>query len=267
VERKPSHLGRTYAEQFAESEVVRAYVHRVPYPQAAVDAVAAAIPASGARALDIGCGSGDWTLALASTGARIDAVDASEAMLAAARERNGNAPGGVRWLHGPVESVALDPPYDVVTAAESLHWMEWTIVLPRIASVLRPGGELVILGRTRTAQPWADGMLALIQAHSTNRDYAPYDLIAELTQRGLFRETRRIDTPVEVVQQSVNDYVEAFHSRNGFSRARMSAASADAFDRDLEALVRAYVGDGPVEIGAACRLVFGTPAPAARLGA
>jgi len=42
----------------------------------------------------------------------------------------------LRWLYGHVEDIALDPPYSLVTAGESLHWMEWTIVLPRLHKVL-----------------------------------------------------------------------------------------------------------------------------------
>jgi ubiquinone/menaquinone biosynthesis C-methylase UbiE len=259
VEKKPAHLGRTYADQFKEDAVVRAYRHRPPYVQEAVDHVVARLPQRDGRVLDIGCGSGDWTLALAACGIRVDAVDASAAMLDVARGRTGTDSPHVHWLHGDVETVALEPTYDLVTAAESLHWMEWSVALPRLRSVLARGGSLVLVNRIAAPPPWTAPMQRLIAAHSTNSDYSPYDLVDELARRGLFRETERHETAAVPFEQSVEDYVESFHSRNGFSRARMSEGSAADFDRRLAALVRLHVGAGPVVISNSCRLVFGVP--------
>lgn len=39
----------------------------------------------------------------------------------------------------------LGPPYGLVTAGSSLHWMDWEVVLPRIGRLLSPEGCLAIV--------------------------------------------------------------------------------------------------------------------------
>ena len=41
-----------------------------------------------------------------------------------------------------METAPLDPPYVLAVAGESLHWMEWSVVLPRLAEALEPGALL-----------------------------------------------------------------------------------------------------------------------------
>jgi hypothetical protein len=86
-------------------------------------------------------------------------------------------------------------------------------------------------------------------------------LTDELTRRGLFRETERIETASVVFEQQVADYVESFHSRNGFSRARMGEEAAASFDTQVTARVREHVGTGPVVHANTCHLVIGKPLP------
>ena len=65
-----------------------------------------------------------------------------------------------------------DQPYDLVVAAESLHWMEWNVVLPRIAAWLRSGAWLcLVLDRSLVNEPWMREIPALIARYSTNREF------------------------------------------------------------------------------------------------
>lgn len=41
----------------------------------------------------------------------------------------------------------LDPPYALVVAGDSLHWMDWPVIVPRIRDVLSPNGSLGIVGK------------------------------------------------------------------------------------------------------------------------
>ncbi len=86
-------------------------------------------------------------------------------------------------------------------------------------------------------------------------------MIEELEQRGLFRPLGRSETAPVSCTQTVADYVESFHSRNGLSRDRMGPAVAEAFDRDLTALVEPHAPDGLVRLRITGSVVWGRPAP------
>ena len=99
-------------------------------------------------------------------------------------------------------------------------------------------------GRELAPLPWQQDLGALLREYSTNREYRPYDLVSELTRHELFLEAgRRTTAPVDCAQ-TLADYVESFHTRNGFSRARMTAAAAGAFDVALQRLVASSSADG-----------------------
>ena len=53
--------------------------------------------------------------------------------------------------------------------------------------------------------------------------------------------------------------MESFHSRNGFSRARLTAEWAQEFDDQLETLVRRYGGGDIVQLPVRARITWGRP--------
>ncbi|HEY3753254.1 MAG TPA: class I SAM-dependent methyltransferase [Pseudonocardiaceae bacterium] len=108
------------------------------------------LPARVDSALDVGCGAGVLASRLADRAGHVDAVDASELMIAKARARTQS----VRWLHGDIldETLPLDPSgYGLVTAISSLHHMPLRPALRRLAGLVRPGGVLAVIGLYRLA--------------------------------------------------------------------------------------------------------------------
>jgi trans-aconitate methyltransferase len=159
-------------------------------------------------------------------------------------------PGGdsprLNWIYGRLEEVELQPPYALITAGESLHWMEWEEVMPLFRRILTPDGYLAVVGRSALPVPWRDELLAIIQRFSTNREYRPYNLIEELERRHLFqKQGEAFAIPVEFTQ-SLEDYIESFHSRNGLSRDRMTIEAAKAFDTEARNSVEPFLKDGQV---------------------
>lgn len=255
---KPLHLETPYSQQFCDASVVRAYPSRPPYPRALFPLLASLAAPGPSRMLELGCGSGDLTIGLAPFADQIDAIDPSAPMLALAWERQLGL-SNVRWHLETAEAFEPRGSYSLAVAAESLHWMQWDVVLPKIARVLDPRGALALVtSRTFIDLPWEHALRTLIAQYSTNRDYRAYDLVRELTRRGLFEEGGRRETE-ERFSQDVDAYIESFHSRNGFSRDRMAARAAGEFDAAVRELVLAHCPTGIIDGTVVATIVWGTP--------
>jgi ubiquinone/menaquinone biosynthesis C-methylase UbiE len=120
---------------------------------AVLDSVDAAGLHAGAAVLEIGCGAGHLTLELAKLGLRVDAVDASAAMVDATAERvraaglAQNVNVGVADVH----ALPYEPDhYDLVVAVGVIPWLHSPDAAVReMARVLRPGGWLVLTADNR----------------------------------------------------------------------------------------------------------------------
>lgn len=166
----------------------------------------------------------------------------------------------VEWLAIAAEDYAFDGRYSAVVAAEAFHWLDWHGVLPRIGTSLVPAGHLILVERTLAEPPpWDPELRVLIRNYSTNRDYVPYDTVTELEARGLFAVSGRAQTDIVVYPQTADDYVESFHSRNGFSRARLQPGQAQKFDDHLKTLLGRYCHDDTVRLPVQARIVWGRP--------
>ncbi len=253
---KPSGLGPEYAAQFEDDSVARAYGFRVPYPPEVFAFLGSLQPDGPGRVLELGCGSGDLTIGLAPHTNSIDAVDPSDALLAVARRRQGDATFRINWHACSAESFPYRGPYSLVVAAQSLHWMDWAVVLPNIASSVRPDGWLAVVGRSGET-PLRSELRSVIPRYSTNQDFEPYDLVQHLTDRGMFDEAGRQNLGGYEFRQPVDEFIESIHSQNGFSRDRMSNESADAFDREVRELARPHVRDGTLAIYVGASVVWG----------
>jgi trans-aconitate methyltransferase len=97
-------------------------------------------PRPGETVLDLGCGTGELAAQIAATGARVWALDADPAMVAAARERLGTD----RVLLADGHAFTVPEPVDAVFSNAALHWMPRPgEVIARVRATLRPGGRFV----------------------------------------------------------------------------------------------------------------------------
>jgi hypothetical protein len=127
----------------------------------------------------------------------------------------------------------------------------------RFAEMLTPNGFLALTGESWEPHPWDYGPICA--RYSTNRDYQPYNLVDELTQRGLFAKVGEQRTPPVPWRQSVADYVESFHARNGLSRDRMLPDQAQGFDAEMTALVSPFAVDGFLSMQLVSTIIWGKP--------
>ena len=95
-------------------------------------------PRRGERILDLGCGDGVLTRALAQAGCRVIGVDASADLVAAARSRGVDA----RLMDG--HALTFDAEFDAVFSNAALHWMlRPDAVIEGVRRALVPGGRFV----------------------------------------------------------------------------------------------------------------------------
>jgi ubiquinone/menaquinone biosynthesis C-methylase UbiE len=97
----------------------------------------------GNRAIDVGCGTGEFTAALAGAGARPVGVDVAEAALERARTRHPGLDFRLVPFDGPLP--LEDNSFDLVWAGEVIeHVADTARWLSEVRRVLAPGGRLLI---------------------------------------------------------------------------------------------------------------------------
>jgi SAM-dependent methyltransferase len=245
---KPKNLAPECAAWFNDPGIVEAYPNRPPYPPDTFDILEALLAGAPRTVLDVGCGTGDIARYLAPRVERIDAVDPSPGMLAhGQRLPHGDHPR-LNWILSAVEEAPLTPLYGLITAGESLHWMDWYVVLPRFAEVLAPGGFLALIERDRDGPDALRARLRpIFSRYSANRDYRPFNLVEELTRRDLFEQRGEQRTQPALWQPTVDEYIMCRHSQNGFSRDRMDDGGA-AFDTAMRDLLADCVQTGVIAL-------------------
>jgi len=97
-------------------------------------------PAADERVLDLGCGTGHLTAAVADTGASVVGVDRSREMLVEAR----TAHPGLGFVHGDARRLPFEGAFDAVLSNAVLHWVDdQDAALSSVHDALRPGGRFV----------------------------------------------------------------------------------------------------------------------------
>jgi ubiquinone/menaquinone biosynthesis C-methylase UbiE len=258
---RPRQYWDDYASRFKNRSLAETYELRPPYPEETYRILLSLLGKSRERVLDVGCGTGKIARTLVEHVDSVDAVDFSQEMIRVGKSLpNGNHPN-LRWINGRVEDVRLYPPYRMVTAGASIHWMDWDMVFPRFEEVLTPDGYLVIINGDRPiGAPWHDAELSLIRKYSTNKHYKQIDLVQELANRGhihLIGDKRT--TPVNF-SQPLTDYVQSFHSRQSLSKEDMGEENVRTFDAELSQILSNFVdADGFLSFQLETRITWVRP--------
>lgn len=116
-----------------------------------------AVPEGCGAALDVGCGDGLLVRKLAGRCASVTGIDRDRPILDRARAHAGN-PGNASYVEGDFLEYPFDEgSLDFVGANTSLHHMDFSAALGKMARILRPGGRLAVVGIGRHASPadWA----------------------------------------------------------------------------------------------------------------
>ncbi len=240
---KPESFSTSYAESFKDQQVVDACRSRPPYPDEVFAILAGLITDELCSVLDVGAGSGDLARRLVEFAQRVDAVDFSAHMVARGTQMPNGDHSHLQWICGRVEEVPLFPPYALITAGSSIHWLEWEVAFPRFRSILTPHGVLALIYRRTLPMPWDENPRTLRAQFSTRRDQSRPHAVEELEARGLFQRYGEQETAPVPFVQSIDDFIEGLHSRSHYARERMGQQRAADFDQQVKALLLQYHQD------------------------
>ncbi len=292
--------GQANAEQieYWNGEVGQRWVRR----QEALDRVFApltaallerATPRLGERVLDIGCGCGTTTLALAErvgAAGHVLAVDVSRPMLEHAQARaaagGGTARAPIKWLEADASAHGFGPTVDLLFSRFGVMFFDRPVAaFANLRQGLKPGGRLVMLcWRGREENPWVAVPLgAVLQVVPPPEPMAPdapgpfafadAERVGRILAEAGFHEitSERYDARLAVGERHDGSDEGALEEAAGFL---LEVGPVSALLKDAEAEVRGlaragvlkalrpYARDGRVELGASCWL-YRAASPAA----
>jgi SAM-dependent methyltransferase len=242
------------------------YRFRPPYPAEVHEVLRELMRAHPRVILDAGCGTGKITLELIHEIDRADAVDPSSAMLRVARSLPGADNPKIRWIHSSIEDAPLEPPYGLIVAASSIHWMDLERTLPRFANALADGAMLAVLdGDAPVDAPWereeTTFMIDFVAAREGKRP-AWWKTVSErfaepvLVHPGFESIGHRITAPV-AFSQSIGDYLRCQHSRATWSEDHLGEKASAEFDAAMTAILSRYARDGMITFDVRTRIEWG----------
>jgi SAM-dependent methyltransferase len=257
---------RARGSRFSAERMAENYRFRPPYPVEVYDVLRELLRGHPRVLLDAGCGTGKITLGMIDQIERADAVDPSDAMLRVARSLSGADNSKIRWIHSSIEDAPLEPPYGLIVAASSIHWMDLDRTLPRFAGALADGAMLAVLdGDAPVDAPWEREETAfMIDFIAAREGRSPkwWKTVSErfaepvLVHRGFESLGHRITAPVGF-SQSVADYLRCQHSRATWSEDHLGQQASTEFDAAMTAILTRYALDGKLTFNVQTRIEWG----------
>ncbi len=256
IARAPQFDGE-HARRWQDLDAATSCQFRATYPPETFEILLDLIQDEPRNVLDIGCGTGALARPLAPFASSIEAVDFSPEMVAVGRSLPGGTHPSISWTVSRGEEYALRPPYALIAAGQSLHWMDTELLLPRFASALTANGMLAVMNTVAVDErPWDGPIREVVKRHSTWKEYVPFDMIPFWQQRGLFElRGERRTAPVEFVQ-TVEECTAGFHGLSHLTRAHIDAP---AFDAEVREVLAAHCADGVVRRQIAGNVLWGKP--------
>jgi SAM-dependent methyltransferase len=225
----------------------------------------------GERVLDVGCGAGATTLALAARGARVTGIDISGPMLARARTRAEAVGADAAFVLADATQHRFDPEHDLLFSRFGVMFFADPIAAFRnLRGGLRDTGRACFLcWRALRENPWIGAPLGAVLAHLPSQPpadprapggfaFADPAYVQEILTEAGFRDIGIEPLETELTLGADLDSAYTLFSR--ISPLRALLASADAATRAAaesaaRAALAAHAGKAGVKLGAACWVV------------
>jgi SAM-dependent methyltransferase len=219
-----------------------------PSPPAAVlDVLARCAGGRPQLVVDLGSGTGLSSRAWAARADRVVGVEANPAMLTRARATTSDA--NVTFVEAYADATGLEAgSADIVTCAQSFHWMDPAAVLPEVARLLRPGGVFGAYDYdiVPVIEPQVDAAFAAvidvrwaarerlgIQAGASQ--WPKHEHVARLRESGLFAFAREVHCHAETTADG-EAVINLAHSLGG--PTAIFEGRAPELDATMDTLIR-----------------------------
>src|SRR5262249_54775452 len=148
----------------------------------------------GASVLEIGCGPGKASVALAKRGYRLHCIELGPRLAEIARARL-SAFSDARVEVGAVATLATETRFDVIACAQAFHWIDPPVGIVKAATLLAPGGSLAIWWNRHVGVPADRGFFDAAQ--SIYREVVP----------GLEADLLKLRTPDQLPQPERDELI------------------------------------------------------------
>ncbi|MGQ7296418.1 class I SAM-dependent methyltransferase [Quadrisphaera sp. KR29] len=219
---------------------------RPPHPTALWDRIAAlGLLRPGARALDLGAGSGQATGPLLAAGLHVTAVEPGPRLADELRAAHPRA-AVVRARAEDLDGLRLRAAsYDLAVAATSIHWMDLGVVLPAIHRLLTSEGRFLVwrnvFGDPTSSTPFRHRVARIVDERDSPPRPGPdaedaEAVTAELTRGGLFtaQEVQRYRWSIELGEDEVRALFSTFSDWSSTEVDRAACAVRDLGGRVVE---------------------------------
>jgi SAM-dependent methyltransferase len=217
---------------------------------------------SGARAVDLGTGTGTLARGMARRGASATGIDLSSAMTAEAARLDMEWGVSTQYLNTSAEKTGLESAaFDLVTAGQSWWWFDNSAALAEVQRILRPGGILAICSFDWVPAPGNVVELTerLITQHNPRWSMGGGtgrhpEFLADL-KKGGFEDIKDAFQPVDAVYTRA-----AWRGRVRASAgigASLDKQAVHAFDLELASALDAFSDQDPILVPHALYLAIG----------
>lgn len=230
--------------------------HRPGFPSSFYDRLESFIPLSGICALDLATGPGVVALKLAERGATVTGIDIAPGQIEAAKKKAKTLNLDHPATFEVCRAEAWEAPagsLDLITAGQCWRWFDHGVLLPKMRTLLKPGGLLVVAHfdylahRSEIAKRTEDLIL------TSNPGWT----LAGKT--GLYPEyiDQIIEGGFEFLEQFCYDHLQAFSHEswrgrirtcNGVGSGGMPPETVEAFDQELSKLLKHDYPEKPLKI-------------------